>query len=212
MPNGRGSWPADELSSRLPAGHSGGARQLRWGRISYELLPHPYKWHGSLPQQLPRFAIALGGVIAVHLWTTISPVPPPARIACARMLGFWSLPRAQEESSTTTTPAGYWRVGPLLKQSEKALPHEALYAREALVVLLARLRESRARELRALGHRSSAPGFAEYVPLQRHGRGTWPDGTRWESSHAPRPTLNYSAPGGKCGVGMFAYWQHNEDT
>ena len=53
---------------------------------------HRYKWHGRLPQQLPREVVALGGVIAVHLWTTVSPISPARRIECARMMGFWSMP------------------------------------------------------------------------------------------------------------------------
>jgi hypothetical protein len=109
------------------------SRPLRWARISYELLPHPYKWHSKLPQQLPRAAIALGGVIAVHLWTSVSPVPPADRIACARMLGFWSLPslevswrpsRLEEIEGEVRTPpphsAARLRVSPLLHTWEKS--------------------------------------------------------------------------------------------
>ena len=182
-------------------------RPLRWARISYELLPHPFKWHGKLPQQLPRAAIALGGVIAVHLWTTVSPVPPPLRIACARTMGFWALPPSQDERRPG---GGRLRVGPLLKESEKSLPNEAVYYREAVVELLGRLRERRAEQLATLGHDvATAPSFPLYVPMQRYGRGTWPNGTSFAIAGAPRLTsqLNFSALGGKCAAGLSTTWE-----
>ena len=194
-------------------------RPLRWARISYELLPHPYKWHSKLPQQLPRAAIALGGVIAVHLWTSVSPVPPADRIACARMLGFWSLPswpaRLREiEGEVRTAPppsAARLRVSPLLHTWEKSLPSETIFYREALVQLIARLRASRAAMLQTFGHDPSAfASFPSFRSMQRHGRGTWPNGTKFAVTGSPRLAvhLNYSQPGGKCAAGMFTSWEH----
>jgi hypothetical protein len=204
------------------------SRPLRWARISYELLPHPYKWHSKLPQQLPRAAIALGGVIAVHLWTSVSPVPPADRIACARMLGFWSLPslevswrpnwrpaRLEEIEGEVRTPpphsAARLRVSPLLHTWEKSLPSETIFYREALVQLIARLRASRAALLRTFGHDPSAfASFPTFRPMQRHGRGTWPNGTKFAVTGSQRLAvhLNYSQPGGKCAAGMFTSWEH----
>ena len=199
----------ERIKAALHVGGGGGgaattianAPALRWRRISYELLPHPFKWHGHVPQQIPRAVVALGGVIAVHLWTTVSPVSPaepitpcqrstrriqcsvhchrsalhrararvlqvsPAeRIACARMMGFWSLPEDGGAPPTPGAPPGL-RVGPLLAGWEKALPSEALFYREALVELLERLRESRMRSLRALGFPSTADHAARLIRL-----------------------------------------------
>ena len=269
------------------------APRLRWRPISYELLPHPFKWHAKLPQQLPRAVIALGGVLAVHLWSTVTPVPPAERIACARMLGFWSLPNGEQAATALADGTSAWggssssrrshvtilrsaatrarrlssvpfeqiteitssldaapeavpasadaypqtaqtqaigsqsrpppveagahrtaprlRVGPLMRESEKVLPHEQVYYREAIVALIGRLRAARARELAALGYRPHAhsPRFLPFVPMQRYGRDTWPNGTSFAAKDAPRPSarLNYALPGGKCAAGMFTAFE-----
>lgn len=39
---------------------------VRYQPISYELLPHPFKWNSAAPSALPREVIAHGGVIAVQ--------------------------------------------------------------------------------------------------------------------------------------------------
>ena len=179
---------------------------LRWGVISYELLPHPYKWHRSkIPQQISRETIALGGVLAVHLWSTVSPMPPAERIACARHMGFWALP----PHSPMGAPL---RVAPLLAAPERTLPNERLFYREALVQVLGQLRRARATQLARWGYRADL-GQLGFVPVQRHGAGRWPDGRMVDGApELPKGSagrLNYSAPGGKCAAGMFV-WRRGE--
>lgn len=59
---------------------------LRWKHIPLQLMPHPFKFFKSGPQQPPWDVISFGGAIAVHLWRTIAGNPPAQRIQCARRM------------------------------------------------------------------------------------------------------------------------------
>lgn len=115
------------------------------------IAPFAHQFHSSLPAGLSREVIAYGGVIGVHLWSTISPVPPPERIACARRMGFWSSSNAASEASPQQRGREALRIGPLLLQGEKALPQERVLYREALATMLVRLWEGREKMLAEQG-------------------------------------------------------------
>ena len=73
------------------------------------------------------------------------------RIACARRLGFWSSSNAASEASPQQGGWESLRIGPLLLQSEKALPQERVLYREALATMLLRLWEAREKMLAEQG-------------------------------------------------------------
>jgi hypothetical protein len=203
----------DILGQTSPSdgGVSAVGRLLRWRPISYQLLPHPHKWYGSLPAQLPRDAVGFGGVVAVHLWSTISAIPPGSRIACARAMGFW----------TTPLPDTALRVGPFYPVEEANLPRTTLSLRFALVDMLARARRAREALLLGLGWGAASSrarlsraedellepylnaSFAHFVPLQPFGPGRLRDGSVASRSPPLAKNGNWSAPGGKCSWG---YW------
>ena len=198
------------------AGHAVGPPL--WTPINYELLPHPFKWSGGKPQQLPRETIALGGVIGVHLWSTISPLPPPLRIECARMMGFWALPNSP------------LRVAPFLSSDDASLPNERVHMRTTIADLLSKLRDARASSLVSWGFGGATlppgapklrttgaaaagevwvPPAARFARVQAHGVGRWPNGEPIvDKLHLPVGSaglLNTSASGGKCAAGMFTF-------
>ena len=172
-----------------------------------------------MPTYLPKEVIADGGVIAVHLWSSVSPIPPVDRIACARALGFW----------TTPLVPGELRIGPFMMWQEKALPSSTIYYRQALVQTLDALRAARKAQLLQWGWygRDAPPAsdpeveallapyrnasFAPFAKLQPYGHGRWPNGTM--ANHVPHHRTSdevWVRPGGKCAAGMWV--SKNEET
>ena len=183
--------PEFNLGATVAALAPNATRGLRWEVIPFEILPHPFKFHPHEPTGLSREVMGLGGVVAVHLFSTLN-LTPEKRIACARALGFWTLPLSKGEQ----------RIGPFLLASEAELPKETVHYREALAFSVRRMRDARTASLRRHGWHGGATrslrpvssalapylnaSFAPYMPLQPHGPGTLPNG-----SVAP-PSLAYA--------------------
>ena len=121
-----------------------------------------------------RLAHLRAGVLAVHLWSTVSPLSPAERVLCAKQLGFWTLapsqppvalPAASLPASSLPAaslpaaplPAASLRVAPILSKDEGRLPSERVLYRQALHHLLDRLRRERARRLDSYGLVRRAP-------------------------------------------------------
>ena len=166
-----------------------------WKHIPIELLPHPFKWSGSRPNQPPYETVALGSAVAVHLWRTVSGLSPAMRIWCAKAYGWWTLPQSEAP-----------RIAPYVKKSDVTWPKsEFLYAQTSNVLLdrIARLEE----QLRPHLRREARLRFR---PAQRD-IGKWNEGMDRNQTKILNAYDAYPGPGGRCANGM-AIWQLGSAT
>jgi hypothetical protein len=165
----------------------GGAQSvapLRWKHIPLQLIPHPFKFYKSGPQQPPWDVISFGGAIAVHLWRTIAGNPPALRIKCAKAYGFWALPQ-------NDVP----RVAPYFSKSDDAFQaigqKFSVSHRLALVQLFERISEAQG---------DSPERRAERIFFR-------PAFNLSGLNHTLRNSAahDYNGPAAKCGMAMVTY-------
>ena len=161
-----------------------------WKHIPIQLLPHPFKWSGSRPNQPPYETVSLGNAIAVHLWRTVSGLSPAMRIWCAKAYGWWTLP--QDEAP---------RVAPFISKSDETWPKQQVFnarASNELLDRIARLEEQLHPHLRKEKRRIFQPA--------QHKTNKWNDGMDRNLTRILNAHEAYSGPGGRCANGM-AIWQ-----